>query len=137
MLNICVIGAGPSGCVAAKKLCDEGYSVTIYEREKIPRHKHCAGYVSQRSTNILKSINIDCSTLLSRLNGFNLICEEKLYKIEIEGLAGNVYREEFDTYLLKQAKLNGTQIRDSTIISSISKNYLDSKYIVESRDLKE
>ena len=43
MADIIVIGGGPAGSVAAKLLSDNGFSVTLFEKEKIPRHKHCAG----------------------------------------------------------------------------------------------
>jgi flavin-dependent dehydrogenase len=35
--DILIIGAGPSGALAAALLCREGYSVSIFERERFPR----------------------------------------------------------------------------------------------------
>lgn len=37
MRDVLVIGAGPAGCIAASYLANQGYEVTILEREKFPR----------------------------------------------------------------------------------------------------
>ena len=37
--SVTIIGAGPSGLIAAQKLAETGYNVTIYERKKSPARK--------------------------------------------------------------------------------------------------
>ena len=43
MYDVVVIGAGPSGCVAAKVLAEKGHKVLLVERCKMPRYKSCSG----------------------------------------------------------------------------------------------
>ena len=129
MSDIAVVGAGPSGSVAAKMLSEEDFSVTLFDKEKLPRHKHCAGFISQRSTQLLKSLGIDCTSLLSRLSGFEIMCGEKSLKIEFEEEAGNAYRSEFDYYLTKKAEESGAEVVDSTKIDYIDR-LDDGRYVL-------
>ena len=120
--DVAIVGAGPSGSVAAKMLSEEGFSVTLFDKERLPRHKHCAGFISNRSTQLLKSLGIDCTPLLSRLSGFEIMCGEKSLKIEFNGEAGNAYRSEFDYFLTRKAEESGTEVVDSTKIDYIDRH---------------
>jgi len=121
MPDVAIVGAGPSGSVAAKMLSQEGFSVTLFDKERLPRHKHCAGFISQRSSQLLRSLGIDCTPLLSRLSGFEINCGEKSLKIEFDEEAGNAYRDEFDYFLTKKAEENGAEVVDSTKIDYIER----------------
>lgn len=48
-----IVGAGPSGAAAAKRLADAGYEAIILERKALPRHKPCSGIVSPRGHRFL------------------------------------------------------------------------------------
>ncbi|MDA8242794.1 MAG: FAD-dependent monooxygenase [Elusimicrobia bacterium] len=48
-----VVGSGPSGAAAAKRLSDAGYEAVILERQALPRHKPCSGIVSPRGHRFL------------------------------------------------------------------------------------
>ena len=137
MADIIIIGAGPSGSIAAKKLSDEGFAVSLYEKDKIPRHKHCAGYISPRSIKILESIGIDCSPVIrQQITGFKIRCLDKYYDFipeKSDVASGNVYREEFDTFLSECARESGAKIIDSTGVTGISKNG-DTRYTVFSNN---
>ena len=123
--DIIIIGAGPAGSIAAKKIGDEGYSVSLYEKDHIPRHKHCAGYVSPRSVKILKLAGIDCSSVIrQQITGFKINCMGEYYDFtpqKSDGISGNVMREEFDTFLTECARESGAKILDSTKVTGIKK----------------
>lgn len=44
--KIAVVGAGPAGASAAIRLAQNGFRVTLVEREKFPRHKLCGEFIS-------------------------------------------------------------------------------------------
>jgi flavin-dependent dehydrogenase len=113
--------------------------VTLFEKDKIPRHKHCAGYVSSRSMKLLNRIFIDCTPIIRQpINGFKIKCEDKYYNFfpeekKVEG--GNVHHEEFDTFLLECAQESGAKILDSTRITGIKEN--ENGYSVISSNVSE
>ena len=126
MVDVIIIGSGPAGSIAAKKICDEGHSVTMYERERIPRHKHCAGYVSPKSVKMLEMADIDCSEIINQeITGFKIKCMHEYFDLrpeKSEKISGNVYREEFDTFLTECARESGAKVVDSSRVTGIEKN---------------
>lgn len=124
MADLVVVGAGPAGSVAAKLLCEDGFSVTLYEKEKLPRHKHCAGYVSPKSVRILDSIGIDCRSVFDQIvRGMRIKCGREDIEFDYtwseDELPGNVYRERFDHILLNYALERGANILDSTRVDKV------------------
>ncbi len=114
-----MVGGGPSGSVAAKKLAEYGFDVKLFEKEKIPRKKICAGCVSQKAISLLKKNNIDCSITLSEIGGFKIRYQSEELELESNHLSGNVYREEFDTLLCQSAIESGAEIIDSNKLYNI------------------
>lgn len=48
MIDTIVVGTGPAGATAARLLAQKGYRVLLLEKEKLPRHKTCAGGIGHR-----------------------------------------------------------------------------------------
>ena len=44
--KITIVGAGPAGAGAAIRLAQNGFGVTLVEREKFPRQKLCGEFIS-------------------------------------------------------------------------------------------
>ena len=55
--DVCIFGAGPAGCVAARKLCDLGYSVLLAERYEVPKFNHYLS-LSQGCIRWLKNLEL-------------------------------------------------------------------------------
>ena len=119
MADIIVIGAGPAGSIVAKRLSDYGFTVSLYDKARLPRHKHCAGYISCKTIRALDSIGINCrDILLQRIHGWKIQSSDEVLDLGLEGsdenLPGNAYREEFDYFLTQLAAESGAQVIDST-----------------------
>ena len=117
MYDVMVIGAGPAGCITAKKLSDAGYDVLLVERMKIPREKSCSGILIKKSINLIENEfgkipnSVLCKPCISK--GIIITNEEdKTFKFESDGL--NVWRSLLDEWLALKAQNVGTELRPST-----------------------
>jgi flavin-dependent dehydrogenase len=50
--DVVIAGAGPSGAAAAKGLVNEGLSVLVLDKKKLPRYKICSGIIFRKSQDI-------------------------------------------------------------------------------------
>jgi flavin-dependent dehydrogenase len=55
MYDVLVIGAGPAGCMAAKKSADAGYDVLLVDKMDLPREKSCSGILIQKSVQMVEA----------------------------------------------------------------------------------
>lgn len=117
MYDVMVIGAGPAGCMTAKRLADADYNVLLVERMKIPREKSCSGILINKSINLIENEfgkiphSVLCKPHISK--GI-IITNEKnqTFKFESDGL--NVWRSLFDEWLALKAQSAGAELRQST-----------------------
>ncbi len=56
MYDVIVVGAGATGCTAAKTLSENGYKVLLVEKFKMPRYKSCSGQ-------LIKKLSIWCRNI--------------------------------------------------------------------------
>lgn len=54
LIDLCIIGGGPAGTVAALEACRHGLSVTLFERDRFPRDKVCGEFLSAESLPLLE-----------------------------------------------------------------------------------
>ncbi|MFC2176472.1 NAD(P)/FAD-dependent oxidoreductase, partial [Bacteroidota bacterium] len=126
-IDVLVIGAGPSGTVAASHLANQGYKVTIVERTKFPR------YVIGESLLPLSMGHFEEAKLLPALEEKNFeikagalfIREDKEFLIQFndnftEGWtwAWQVPRDEFDKTLADETEKKGVEIKYESSIES-------------------
>ena len=120
MYDVLVVGAGPAGCMAAKKVADAGYKVLLVEKMEVPREKSCSGILIKKSVSAVEKEfgKIPEGVLCQQKNQGIIITNErnKVFKFESEGL--NVWRSSFDHWLTSVAEDAGVEFRQSTSLVS-------------------
>lgn len=118
MYDVIVIGAGPTGCTAAKMLSEKGYKVLLLEKFKLPRYKSCSGVLIKKTMDLVRlyfNEEVPTSTMCEPIHNRGMIFTNdkgKEYRFEQEGL--NVWRSSFDGWLAQKAEQSGVEIRDDT-----------------------
>ena len=115
-----VIGAGPAGATAARRLSDAGASTLLLEKQSLPRYKACGGGVPARTLQLLDDFDIapvsegHVDTIdISRFG------RHQFRKTSNRPLAWMVMRDRFDQFLTDLATESGATVRDATPVQSI------------------
>lgn len=124
-----VIGAGPAGATAARKLALQGYKVLLVEKEKLPRYKACGGGLTRKCYDLL---DLDISDIV----------EDKIYKmvfsynmeqpVEMESSDPWIYmvkRDIFDMRLVQKACEVGVELNQGEKVIDVNQGE-DSVHIV-------
>ncbi len=117
--EIIVIGAGPSGTLAAYQLAAQGYQVLLLEQHDIPRYKPCGGGIPLRT---LQEIPFDIKPALEFLavGGMVSYQGEPRLRQKLNGeFAWLAMRDRMDAYLLEQARQAGVQVQTGVRVTRI------------------
>ncbi len=103
--DVAVIGAGPSGALAARALAQHGHDVVLVDKAEFPRAKVCGGCVNHRAQHALDSAGL--GHLLERLgaaqiDGLKLAAASRTASIGVKGYLG-ITRETLDSALISEA----------------------------------
>jgi flavin-dependent dehydrogenase len=118
--KVIVIGAGPSGAIAASLLKRRGHDVLILERQRFPRFSigesllsHCLDFIEEAG--MLDAVN---AAGFQTKHGAAFGCDERYAEFDFRdkftpghGSTFQVQRAEFDKLLADQAELQGVEIR--------------------------
>ncbi|NUT85759.1 FAD-dependent oxidoreductase [Pseudomonas corrugata] len=129
--QVVIIGAGPSGAIAAALLKRKGHDVLVIERQHFPRFSigesllsHCLDFVEEAG--MLDAVN---SAGFQRKNGAAFAWGERYSAFDFgdtfsEGkpTTFQVQRADFDKLLADQAALQGVEIRYGEAIASVDFN---------------
>lgn len=121
--DVVIIGAGPSGIAAGHNIINNNLSCCIIDKQEFPRNKLCAGGVTQKTFELLKSLNLGQefkgeNTIVSK--GVSIYLKDK-YITDI-ACKGNTYlvdRFEFDEYLVRAYEKKGGKLLENTKIKNI------------------
>ena len=104
--DVLVIGGGPAGSSLAWRLKNSGLDVLILDREKFPRDKVCAGWITPA---VMETLQIDLEEysarhLLQPITGFRagLMGETGMVTRYGKAVSYGVRRDEFDHFLLQR-----------------------------------
>ncbi|MFW5488556.1 MAG: NAD(P)/FAD-dependent oxidoreductase [Desulfovibrio sp.] len=109
-----VVGAGPAGSSAASALAGEGLRVAVFDRDRFPRSKPCAGAVSLQCLRWLEH-DLPPELIHREFYGGLLCFEDSRLEIQHDYMAGVlVRRSEFDAHLLSRAVQKGAVAHTGT-----------------------
>lgn len=118
MYDVIIVGAGPTGSIAAKILSENRYKVLLIEKFKIPRYKSCSGVLIKKTMELVQANfkeEIPISTTCTPIENKGMVFTDdngKEYVFEQPGL--NVWRSSFDHWLTERALTCGTIFNDNT-----------------------
>ncbi len=96
-----VVGAGPAGSACAGRLREAGREVLLLDKQRFPRLKLCAGWVTPRVWKLLNTRPEDYPHTLVRLN--RLIYHIHGRRIPLPTRQYSIRRTEFDHWLLQRS----------------------------------
>jgi len=105
--DIAIIGAGPSGCMAASLLLDSGRKVLLIDKSDFPRHKPCAGGLTPKT---VENLPFDLTTLEQHSSKKMLFKFTNGKTVDLNnelGACKMVIREEFDKFFFDYVKNKG------------------------------
>ncbi|MCM1298841.1 MAG: NAD(P)/FAD-dependent oxidoreductase [Firmicutes bacterium] len=126
MYDVIVIGAGPSGCTAAKVLADMGFRVILLEKCRLPRYKSCSGVLIKKTLELVKQYygeKVPAITACSPAKNMGMVFTDdngKEYSFPQEGL--NVWRSSFDFWLAQNAEESGARLKDGCFAAKITQS---------------
>jgi flavin-dependent dehydrogenase len=126
--SVVVIGAGPSGAIAATLLKRQGHDVLIVERQRFPRFSigesllsHCLDFIEEAG--MLEAVQ---AAGFQRKNGAAFAWGEQYSAFDFrdkftegQDWTFQVQRADFDQLLAEQAQLQGVEIRFTESISAV------------------
>ncbi|MFQ5963392.1 MAG: FAD-dependent monooxygenase [Candidatus Scalinduaceae bacterium] len=115
--DVVIVGAGPSGAASARVLVNEGLSVLVLEKKKLPRYKICSGIIFRKSQDLTEKyfgvIPKSVYVTPELLKGVRLWSDDVNYTdwpFSKDGKgAPNVWRSKYDYWLVKNS---GAEIKD-------------------------
>lgn len=114
--DIAVVGAGPAGCVIARRCAEAGYDTILFEKNRVPGLKVCGGFLEPR---ILDEFDIDPKVVDYYINRVffyikNHIAIFKSSYLFGYGTGATVRREKFDSWLAEKAIKAGIRLQTSS-----------------------
>jgi menaquinone-9 beta-reductase len=99
--DVLIVGGGPAGSTAAWKLRRAGADVLVLDRERFPRLKLCAGWITPE---VVRELEIDLRTYPHRLLTFpRLRVHYGRLQVPIACVQHSIRRFEFDAWLLERS----------------------------------
>jgi flavin-dependent dehydrogenase len=133
--DIAIVGAGPSGCIAACLLAGR-FRVLLLERHHLPRAKSCSGVLVRKSVDLLERHigRIPDAVLCTpqSTTGLTVVTTNRRFDFPDGGL--NVTRSAFDCWLAREAHMRGARLVEGAVLTGLSSDGLG---VVFRRDGKE
>ena len=128
--DVVVVGAGPSGALAAGNLAKAGLKVALIEKQKLPRHKVCGGGVPMSAGHLFKDLApeafVECAiTVVRHTWNFGDAHLASIYEGATAGPSDHlkvwmVQRPIFDNALTRRAVDAGATLYEGYAVQSIT-----------------
>lgn len=119
MLDVMVVGAGPSGAVLAYLLARRGVEVLLLEKDSLPRYKTCGGGLTWKA---MQNLPFDASSVFEKAarGGILTYQGKQFLKAELSWtIAWTVMRSNFDHFLVQKAVDAGAKLMDGVTVKSV------------------
>ena len=115
-----IVGAGPAGATAARRLAEAGASTLLLEKQSLPRYKACGGGVPARTIGLLDGLDISpVSEGYVDTIDISRFGQPQFRKTSERPLAWMVMRDRFDRFLVDLAVESGASVCDAMPVQSI------------------
>jgi geranylgeranyl reductase family protein len=114
-----VLGAGPAGSTAARKLALRGAKVLLLDKAKFPRDKPCGGGLTFRADD---ANDLDLTPVTEReIYGVRISVKlgRRFDRTSTQLLARMTQRRDLDQYLVEQAACAGAEFRDGVHVGAL------------------
>lgn len=119
MLTCLVIGGGPAGSAAARRLAAAGETVTVLDKARFPRPKPCGGILSETAVSLLDD-PLDPALVEGRIRGARLRIGGRWIEARRPYTIGSITsRRRFDAWLLERAAAAGADVRQGERVLSV------------------
>jgi menaquinone-9 beta-reductase len=99
--DVLIVGGGPAGSAAARKLRQRGADVLILDKETFPRLKLCAGWITPE---VVSDLEMDIAAYPHRFLTFErLHIHLKGLHLKVPSVQHSIRRFEFDAWLLERS----------------------------------
>src|SRR5580658_2963207 len=119
--DVLIVGGGPAGSTAAWQLRLAGADVLVLDRERFPRLKLCAGWITPE---VVRELELDLASYPHRLLTFpRLRVHLKRLHVPVACVQHSIRRFEFDAWLLERS---GAPVEQHNVrhISAVPDGYL-------------
>ena len=120
MLDVVVVGGGPTGSHVARRLAEKGYKVLVLEKKAEIRGKDCCTGIISREC--VDRFNIDSRVILRELNSATLFSPSgislHLYRKELQAVVLN--RAAFNKFMAERAQSDGAEFRFNNRVTDIT-----------------
>jgi flavin-dependent dehydrogenase len=100
-VDVIVVGGGPAGAAAAERLKTAGADVLVLDKERFPRHKLCAGWITPQ---VMADLRLEESAYPHGLLSFRrLHFHVKGLRLGVPCVQHSIRRFEFDAWLLDRS----------------------------------
>jgi menaquinone-9 beta-reductase len=108
--DVLVVGGGPAGSSAAWKLRQAGADVLVLDKERFPRLKLCAGWITPE---VVRDLQLDIGAYPHRFLTFDrLHIHLKGLHLPVRAIQHSIRRVEFDAWLLERS---GAPVLEHTV----------------------
>jgi menaquinone-9 beta-reductase len=120
--EVLIIGGGVAGCAASIALARMGRSVTLIEREPVPRHKVCGEFLSGEALEDLHALRIDVASLGAvPIDYVRLAAARRAATAPLPFPAKSLTRKALDTALIAEAVAAGVRVERGRAVQSLSR----------------
>jgi geranylgeranyl reductase family protein len=117
--DVAIVGGGPAGATLAYELARKGITVLLLEKEKLPRHKCCAGGVTNKAAALLDFDISEVAEDVIHEVGFAFNLGEAYLRRSDQPVMYTVMRYSFDHSLVERAQRLGALLMDGQKVTLV------------------